>query len=410
VLIRKLSTDRYQLIGAEASGKTERGTLGDLASLVGDTPVTLIMPAVSCSHREVSFADHERKLLDRIIPWALEEDLIDGVDAMHFVIRKLPAGQSGSSHIAAVCSLEKAVLARELEDFSRSGITLAACLPELLLLPFTPGQWTLAMTDDSQWLARVSENEGLACNSDNLPMACKALLRERPLPERLRIYRPAEGDFPKLQQLTAWLPGISEEAIEFSDADYGQVLGKSFGQQEGLSAWNLLTREFAPRLPWQAWWKQWRVAAMLLAAIGGLDVAARAVELNTLEQLNQQLSAETENAFRQVFPEGAMIDPRLQLQRRLAALQGSSASGFVALLNRAAPVIMDNPELDVQNLNYSERDDEIQMTLITADFNAAETIRSRLQSLGLQAELTGSASSPEGSRSTLSIGRQGVSG
>ena len=45
----------------------------------------------------------------------------------------------------------------------------------------------------------------------------------------------------------------------------------------------------------------------------------------------------------------------------------------------------------------------MQLTLITNDFNSAESIRRRLQTLGLHAELTGSSSSPEGNRSNLSI-------
>lgn len=402
VLIKKLSSDLYQLVTEQG---TSFGTLGELAPLVSGKEPVLIMPASSCTLLQVGYEDHERKLLARIIPFSLEDGLIDRVDDLHFVINKLPQDGRDNANTAAVCYLEKSLLAEELRRINEHGITVSGCLPELLLLPWQPGQWTLAMAGDNECLIRTGFCEGIACTPENLPLTLKILGREKEAPERVLACLPVSGEGPDEHQLAGMLPGAAGGNLELVREDYLQLLCRALPELgSSVAGMNLLTGEFAPQLPWGAWWKQWRVAAVLLVAVGAADLGTRVVEINRLDALDRTTASETEAIFRQVIPEGVIVDPRVQLQRRLESLQGNGMTGFVSLLNRAAPVIMNNPELEVRNLNYSERDRAIQMTLITSDFNSAESVRARLQALGLQAELTGTTSSPEGNRSELRIG------
>lgn len=409
MLIRKLAADSYQLISDQG---TKQGALSDLAFDLEDKELTLILPASFCTHRELIYEAHERKLLEKILPWTLEEGLIDRVDELHFVINTIPQELASTQNTAAVCLVDKSLLARELEQFSRLGLNLTSCIPELCLLPWQPGQWTIILSENDECLVKFSCNEGLACNLPTLEFVLQLRARENFLPGNIVVYQSSQK---VTLPLSEWLPGLAENKTQYVTQEAWQLFSHSCSEaNKEYFRLELLSGEFLPRLPWSSWWKQWRITAVLLLGVGLLDLSARIIEANRLEQLNEALTTQVESVYREIIPDGVMVDPGLQLQRRLSALQGNSDSGFVALLNSAAPVIMNNPELEVQNLNFSEQENTLQVTLITNDFNTAESIRARLQSLGLQAELTGSTSSAEGSRSNLNISRQstgrGVSG
>lgn len=404
MLIRQLATGHYQLVSASGA---RQGTLAELAPAVAQAPLTLVLPASACALRQVTFASHERRLLEKVIPYTLEDDLVDRVDDLHFVICTLPGQDKRQDNAAAVCYLDKQVLQQALQPLQELALNVRAALPEQLLLPYGPGQWTLVFPGNGECLVRTGAAEGMAAAMANLPLLLGALAREQQPPARLAIVHAPGAESPDAGMLAAMVPGFAGE-VTSSVAEYWEVLHRGMaGDGVLMRDLNLLSGEFTPQFPWGGWWRQWRVAAALLLAIGCADLAARVIEINRLEGQVRELTRETESVFRQVMPEGAVVDPRLQLQRRLAVLEGNSAEGFVALLNRAAPVIMDNPRLDVQTLNYSGRDAEIQLTLVTPDFNTAEAARAGLQTLGLAAELTGSTSAPEGNRSSLSIGEGG---
>lgn len=401
MLIRKIDTDNYQLFTEDS---IRQGSLAELALLTEGNALTLIIPASSCTLRQHTFSAHEKKLLNKIIPWSLEEELVDSVGDLHFVIETIPTEFDASRTTAAVCYLEKSVLELEVNNFIQAGIPLAACIPEIQLIPWQPGQWTIAVSNNDECLIRSGFAEGLTCNRENFTAACKLLLAEQGAPEKFVIYSANPGEALSLEAID------SEEsvAVTFVEREYTQLLSAAAEDIEPGKTLNLLTDEFTPRLPWQSIWRHWRVAAVLLIGLGILDVSARIIETSKLESLTSQLDEEIISVYRQVVPSGAVVDPMLQLQRRLSALEGSSDTGFVALLSKAAPVIMNNPDLEVENLNYSERDDALQLTLVTSDFSTAELVRSQLANLGLQAELTGSTSSSEGNRSSLSISNNGL--
>lgn len=391
------------------------GKLSELAPLLDGVQPVLVMAAEHCGSRLVEFADHERRLLQKIIPFALEEELTDRVDDLHFVIAAPDKTRPGEQNVMAAWFVSKSRLADELAWLHDHQVEPSACIPEQELVPWQADQWIIVVkkviktkadvSDTLQCLVKFNTFESLTCGVVNLGYALALLVKERQVPTRILLVNCAEEDCNvDAGQLKA-LPGLSETRIETKANELSSLLLAGFEQSSGHKSVNLLVGKFAPRLPWGRWWQQWRVAAILLLAVGLADVATRVIKTRQLAATTRQLTEQTEATFRQVIPDGVMVDALLQLERRLAALQGNSANGFVALLNRAAPVIMNNPQLEVQNLDYSEGDQEIRMTLITRDFNTAESVRTRLQALGLRAELTGSASSADGSRSSLSISR-----
>ena len=116
------------------------------------------------------------------------------------------------------------------------------------------------------------------------------------------------------------------------------------------------------------------------------------------------LNCPTVARYRSVAPDGAVVDPRLQLEQAIVALGGSAHPGFLTLLSRMQPVLAALPQARVASFDYDGSSGELQFTVETQDFAAAETLRSRLQELGLNAELLGSTSDGANSRTRLKVG------
>jgi type II secretion system protein L len=181
-----------------------------------------------------------------------------------------------------------------------------------------------------------------------------------------------------------------------------QELAQMMGTAE-LPPCNLLQGRFAPALPWAQWWRQWRVAAALLAALLLTDLVLSGYASVRMNRAAERNEADLVQLYRSVQPDGELVDPRLQLEQALAAV-GANQQGFLTLLDRMGPALRAAPEARVQNLEYDGASGDMQLQVLTADYSGAEDLRMKLQQLGLQAELLGSSRDSAGSRTRLRVG------
>ena len=142
---------------------------------------------------------------------------------------------------------------------------------------------------------------------------------------------------------------------------------------------------------------------MLAGLLFVSDFTATRIETGRLQGMLESVQAEVSTEFNQAMPGATVVDPLLQLQRSVAALEGSDREGLLTLLTRMAPVLA-LPEGSIQTLSYNGVTGELQLVLLTDGFASAERFRSGLEALGLQAELLGSTSDANGNRARLRVG------
>jgi general secretion pathway protein L len=399
VLLRCLDTDCFMLpdghtcdaatVAAVLDGMRPAGTGRHAVAIAPD----LLLPAARCLLTTVPVARHEARLLHRTLPWRLEDRLLEPAGELHFATSAVRQGH------ADVCAVNKAWLAEVLAALAAAGLQPRRAVSELLQLPWHSSQWTVLMpaTDSAPCLVRHGRHAGFACAATNLQLALQLLLNESPEPPHaLVVYAAPDLDF----VATDLLPPLLLTRLQLQRQEARDLLQTALPEP----TCNLLQGAFAPRLPLARWWQQWRIAALLLVALLLTDVTLTGLQTRALAQQTAAAEAELLALFRSVQPEGAVVNPRLQLQQAIAGLGGRVQPGFLTLLGRMAPALAAQPGAAIRSLDYSAATGELGLLVETPGFAAAESLRMNLQQAGLQAELLGSSSDGSRSLTRLRVG------
>ncbi len=370
-------------------------TVGDaerLADYCKENSLTLVIPAEAVSFKQTAFEEHERKLLRQTLPFSLEDDLVEDVDDLHFAL-----GETVDNTVSvAITARDNLETWRAL--FAEEELAVEAIVSELQLLPWQENSWCLYI-DGDRWLLRFSEVEGFAMEKNIAKLAMQLLLDESEnLPEQLMVYAKDQDQ----TTITAQLPEMLKGIVEWKEQDYWQMLLAGY-QQPDTHKINLLQGEFALGLPWKKWWKHWRLAAVVLASAVVLNLLFSVITLQVLDNRNLALRTEIEQEYRSVVPRGAVMDPVRQLRGRIGDMQGGSGPAFVNLFAGIAKALVQVEGLTIQNINYTERQSELRLTIIANSFDDVETARSNIEKLGLTAELTGTNADGDKTRARLRV-------
>lgn len=337
----------------------------------------------------------EKKHLAKSLPFMLEEQVAADVDELHFAYTLLDA-----EHIAvAVCSRQKMAYWQEaLAQFP--GIT--QWLPEPLLLPHTANEWCLVVEEDTA-IVRTDIAQGFTSEAVMLEPLLEASLQgassgDTGGPQAVVVYGSDQ------QADSALVPHALQDAVQWRQGNLFSAMLLSDTSHPDL---NLLQGSYAPRLPFERWWKYWRAAAALFAVAFGLQLGADSLELRALEKDNLALRQAVETSYRQAFPKGAVVDAEKQLSRQLDALRGTSESGgFVSLMEQVGSVVAAMPGTSIATINYNDKSAEMRMNLVAADFEAVEELRTKINAAGLEAVMESSNAQGKGVRARLRIGER----
>jgi type II secretion system protein L len=166
---------------------------------------------------------------------------------------------------------------------------------------------------------------------------------------------------------------------------------------------DLLQGVFARMLPWRRWWLQWQWPALVLVAAFVVQLLVLGIQHHRLSKQNIALRQQIETVYRTVEPRGVVNDPELQLRRKLAALQNHQGGGAIALLQQIGGALKSVDGITVQNITYSERQNELRISLSAAAFKDVEAVRAAIANTGLTAQLVGSNSDGDKTRAQLRV-------
>ena len=359
--------------------------------------LSLIVPAQYAVLRSYAFDAGEAKLLRQTMPYSLEDELLSDVDELHFAL-----GEPQDNQVS-VAIIESAHLQSWLDDLKTasadSDFEITSVIPELMLLPWIEGQWTLCVQPQDQglqYLLRASASQGFALQGELFAKALSLLIAEQGLPQSMMLY----CDEALREEVKAELPDDLQTLLLWQSGNYWSLLTDDSQPGERI---NFLQAGFALSLPWGKWWQQWKGAAAVLALLAGVQIAYAYGHNYQLENKNLELRRAIEQAYRTAVPRGAIVDPEKQLRRKVSSMQGGSGDGFVKLLSTIANATQSVSGFEIQNLNYTEKQNEVRLTVLANSFNDVEKVRSQLQRQGLQAELTGSSSEAGKTRARLRI-------
>lgn len=384
-----------------------QGTLADAAALAPLRRAVGLLPASEVVTLDVELPARATgaKLL-QAVPYALEEQVADDIDELHFALGARAA--DGRTPVAVV---SRALMRALDEACSAAGLSLQALHAETALVTPLPGQVVVLIDGDELHVC---------------PPAARALT--------LPSAAPADS-------LALALGGTSTETLGllvFASPDDWDALGAQFEAlrpqfaglkvqllpqgplpwfAQGLTAAaaapiNLLQGGFAPRrTATGGTWRRWRVAAALAGALVVLSAAGDLWRAGRIAAAERSVDAALADAVRPLFPaEPELRDARRRVEGQLAAVRGgASAQGdFLPALAALAAARSASPQAEFRALGY--RSGSFEVRLRAADAASIERIGAALRERGWSTDLLGGNGSGESYEGRLRISAAGNPG
>lgn len=374
----------------------EKGPLEDLAAQAQRRRVIGLIPSEQVLLTRVAIPNRNKKQLRRAAPYALEEELAEDVEELHFAF-----GTQAKDGPTGVAIIRHEAFSQWLDAVKATGMSLQCVLPDVLALPREAGAWSI-LIEAGRCLVRTGEERGFACEPELLPALLQGALEEA---------ADTPPEFITRYNCTSATPDLRALNLEIREGDCQQgpitLFAKGLAEDPEL---NLLQGAFEAKAEYSAALKPWRAAAVLAACWLALAFGARALEVHQLSTQKAQLNAAIEKTYREAFPNAKrIVNPRVQMEQKLKALRGAEGAnegGFLTLLAGAAEAIGQSKDVSVEAVNF--RGGRLDFDLTAAGPSDLDQLKQRIEKqTGVKAELQSVSAS--GKRVTGRLRLEGAS-
>jgi general secretion pathway protein L len=360
-------------------GPPATGALAEAAAAATSRQVIVLVPALEVLRTRADVPVKGGKLL-QILPFALEEQLAEDVEELHFA-----AGQRDADGRVPVAVVRRSLIEGWLQRLSAVGLSPNRLYSEGDALGAVPNTVTLLLQPECAVLAEA-DGSVTAVDADGIDGFLDLWLARRA----------AEADAPPLHLVVYGAPGVlagleptweklrpAFESIDLRTLADG-VLPRLAAQIVTSPGVNLLQGAFARRSSLAAYWPVWRVAAALLATLAMLTLAVQFLELRRMQREIAALDADIDQAFHFVFPDaGPVQDPRAQLSSRLQKLgegRGGGGHEFLDTLRVVSQALGGSGAARLEAINY--RAGTLELRVRAPNVEALDQIQQRVASSG----------------------------
>jgi general secretion pathway protein L len=369
------------LLGAPASG-----TLSEAATAASGHNVVVLLPAQDVLRVAAEVPVKAGAKLLQALPFALEEQLAEDVDELHFA-----AGARGADGRVQAAVIRRADMDALLASLDAAGLAAQQVCSEADAVGGMPNTATLLIQDQGAVLAEA-DGSSTAIDIDGIESmlhlwVSRQSQAEGALPLNLVVY----GAPATLEALESVWEGVRSrvESIELRALHEG-ALPRMAAQIVTAPGINLLQGPYARRSGLFAYWPAWRLAATLLVTLGVLGLAVQLADIRRMHAQAASLDATIDQAFHYVFPTaGPVEDARGQLSAQLAQLGAQSAGGsheFLDVLRSISQAIAANGSARIEAVNY--RAGTLELRIRAPNVEALDKIQQQVaQNGGLKAQI-----------------------
>lgn len=364
--------------GALQAG-VQRGQLAQAARQAAGRRLVLLLPGEEILLTEVELPTTQRQRALRAVPYALEEQLADDVEGLHFAL-----GPHDPQRGFAVAVVRRTLMRAWTEACSAVDLHPDALVPEVLALPQRGAAWTLIGEGPDRYLLRHSRHLGLVIEGAALAVLLAEQLAGEQPPAGL-CYYPCEAE-----EHPAWLAGLPASlTVERQACPSGATSLLVRGYRE-VDAINLMQGEFSRRQQFSRLWRPWRGVAALLGIGLLIGLAGQLLEYQRLSAERERLQAGIKAAFTEALPRARHVigQERTRLQQQLAQLKGGGSSegpGFLGLFAQAAPVLAAEEQIELNGFSY--REGLLDLDVEAASFQVLDAFKARLADTGLAVDI-----------------------
>jgi general secretion pathway protein L len=344
-------------------GHVQEGGLADAAPQTKGRRVTALLPAerVTLLHVEVPSRNPQKVL--QAVPYMLEDKLAEDVETLHFALgARSAAGQ-------LVAAVGRAYMQEQLDALAAAGLESAHLVPDVCAIAPEP-ETVVAVLEGDTVLARFPDGSGFGTDRALAVHLLRRRLADNAGIARMVLYGTPE----EMDSFDAALADLPLERLRRPrEGGMLPLLANSLSHQRGL---DLLQGDFKNQTPMQEHWRQWRLAAALLAACVLLGLAQQVTSYLRLRHQAAALDAQVVQIFTQAMPgshaqAGSEVQ---QMKQRLAELQGGSSAGsLLGLLDALGTGLGSNPSIQVTAVSY--QGGSLQAQLQAADIGALDALK-----------------------------------
>jgi len=394
----------WALIDVGRETLTGSGQLADLTRLARDAErIQLVIPAAEVLLARAKLPPGAGPRSGALLAYAVEDLTIGDPESQHVIF----LGSSASDETLCVLAImDKKGHEACLAAVDAIGVNNFEVHHEALLLPWRPGEWTLAW-DGGEGYLRSGEREAGAidCGDKSTPplalrlLSAAAIARGAP-PSTLAVY--TVGDSPEAApDIEAWSSALGIKLRLAGTWDWRRA-----PPEAGIA---LETRRRRWRLPAPAL-QRLKPAMWILCAAMLIHAVALIVDWSLLASERRQLRQQMESRFRAAFPDAvAVVDPALQMRRKLAEARHAAGAvddgDFLPMAEKVAMAMRETAPGSLRSLSYESG----RMTLdVAGDSAALQRLGSRLSQAGLRLDqdVARAAAHPGSGKSQLTVRAQ----
>jgi len=381
-------------------GTMIKGPLNAAAKAARDARVIIIIPGEDVVVTEVSLPGQNRQRLLKALPFALEEQLIDDVNDLHFV---LGPRHGNGNYVVSVVNRERIQMWSGIcEDL---GLRIDVMVPDTMALSTNIGTWTILL-DDTRSIVRTGVHSGFAVDHSNLNQLLSSTIAdaEGVMPERINIIDCRDTNIDSNDISLG--SGIELHVTNF-EQDSLIWLAEHFDYEAPV---NLLAGEFSRKEKVRGHLRKWYPAAIMLAALLLLNVTTKIIDYVSLNNESQTLSKSMTSLYKKTFPQAQrVVNAPVQMQQKLDKLQsvtGNSESSFSELLVRIAPILRSTPGINIRSLRYQNGRIDIESDV--KNYAALNKLEKQLsEKAGMKVDIKSASQSKDKVVSRIEIKRAG---
>ena len=314
-LVIRLGVDREQAaswIAVDSNGtRTSQPVTGPLASAaldVGDRNVIVLVPATTVLTTTVDIPIKGGSRLRAALPFALEEQLADDIDDLHFAAG---ARREGGQVPVAVVAHEQ--MSEWLGRLDEAGLSASGIVAENYGLARIPGTMSLMAAENQIMFNDGADNEFVlqgAMPSDALAVvgALEESDNEDQAPGHLLVYCSPDDEQRFQHDWNSLRHELASVDVNLLPDGVLPRLAVTVAAGNGV---NLLQGRYGPKTEVAAMFRPWRYAAILFLTLGVLVFGGKVADYYRLTQEEVALKAQFAQVYQSIRPndQREVVDP-----------------------------------------------------------------------------------------------------
>ncbi|MDW3094761.1 MAG: type II secretion system protein GspL [Gammaproteobacteria bacterium] len=347
--------------------------LTNASTLIQDRKVVILLPIEHLYITSVAVQTKNKKQLEKAIPYALEDDLTEDIEDLHFSL-----GKRNDDGEIPVIVISKIHLDHLIKILGSVNVLPDVITSDIFGLDWSKDQWTLCI-DDGHLLARTQQCNGFGCETNDFTDFMNVTLSEQSEnPSKIVVYSHPDENLEDIVKLPN---------IQLDDFWSPSAFIKGFSNEECI---NLLQGSYVKADKQHKTIRPWKIAAALTAIWITISMANMGLEYSRLNKLDKNLSAEIDQIFKRTFPEVKnVVNARVQMQQRIKALSASdsnvSEADFLKFLHQSGYELYKDSNISITELQY--KNNKLSLDIKTKNIQVLEAVKSKLQSKNINAEL-----------------------